>query len=481
MAPSTKERCDRRVGLCRRLVGSDRHGNSEVIGQEPLMLRHRRVAQVGSHCKRRLGIRQWAACRLGKTTTGTKGATSAQVAKLVAQRLLLDEEVRALMGSEVTIVPRNTRDEDGGANATAAANTLFEDGSARPSMGGETVERRNLIEDNRTALVGKMLADRESMDGKASIVSSCVQLEGVANMSNPVSMRSPDIRDTCVEFLNKDDRAAAAAAGVLLRLCNRHNGDADIGRLPTDVRAANTPNTHAGDESSAPGDSDETSTGRHARVPFDCVEFLKMEDRAAAAAAGLLSRLQAKTGADQLHLDMCGSIPVRKKATIALDAVEPSGVARSDEGRTNAPTQLSARNPRLRDENADFFEMEERAAAAAAGLLLRLQSGRTKDSRAKALTTSCRGSRVKFDLKANTVHAVTPYAEIYGRHPRRFVFDKDSTMIPSAHGGFVSLRSLTSSDDKEEETDEEESDGEQTTLSENLIAEANESKGESVI
>ena len=57
--------------------------------------------------------------------------------------------------------------------------------------------------------------------------------------------------------------------------------------------------------------------------------------------------------------------------------------------------------------------------------------------------TSCRRQRkVRFNLRCTTVHHVTPYSEIYGHHPREFVFDANSQMIPAGLGGFVSLESL---------------------------------------
>jgi len=45
---------------------------------------------------------------------------------------------------------------------------------------------------------------------------------------------------------------------------------------------------------------------------------------------------------------------------------------------------------------------------------------------------------VRFDLAATIIHEVIPYAEIYGAHPRTFVFDRNFCMIPAARGGFVS-------------------------------------------
>mmetsp|Transcript_30132 Transcript_30132/g.56361 ORF Transcript_30132/g.56361 Transcript_30132/m.56361 type:complete len:137 (+) Transcript_30132:3-413(+) len=48
---------------------------------------------------------------------------------------------------------------------------------------------------------------------------------------------------------------------------------------------------------------------------------------------------------------------------------------------------------------------------------------------------------VRFDLSATTVHEVIPFSEIYGGHPRDFVFDRDSRKIPAVFGGFLSLQS----------------------------------------
>mmetsp|Transcript_93425 Transcript_93425/g.166225 ORF Transcript_93425/g.166225 Transcript_93425/m.166225 type:complete len:152 (-) Transcript_93425:56-511(-) len=38
---------------------------------------------------------------------------------------------------------------------------------------------------------------------------------------------------------------------------------------------------------------------------------------------------------------------------------------------------------------------------------------------------------VSFDLAANEVHEVVPYSEIYGLHPRDFVFGKGYSLIPA--------------------------------------------------
>jgi hypothetical protein len=71
---------------------------------------------------------------------------------------------------------------------------------------------------------------------------------------------------------------------------------------------------------------------------------------------------------------------------------------------------------------------------------------------------------VRLDLSTTVIHEVTPYAEIYGVHPREFVFDKDSQMIAAARGGFVSAGFTIPTEDEldcdsEEECEASEEDG----------------------
>jgi len=71
---------------------------------------------------------------------------------------------------------------------------------------------------------------------------------------------------------------------------------------------------------------------------------------------------------------------------------------------------------------------------------------------------SC-GKRVRFDLSATSVHEVTPYAEIYGAHPRTFVFDVHSEMIPAARGGFVRASVGEVDDADNDDSDSSDEDG----------------------
>jgi hypothetical protein len=63
-------------------------------------------------------------------------------------------------------------------------------------------------------------------------------------------------------------------------------------------------------------------------------------------------------------------------------------------------------------------------------------------------------SRVRFDLDAITIHEVVPYSEVYGLHPREFVFEKNFYMTPSGGTfGFASLHESAQDDDASESDD----------------------------
>merc|ERR1719386_572708 len=47
---------------------------------------------------------------------------------------------------------------------------------------------------------------------------------------------------------------------------------------------------------------------------------------------------------------------------------------------------------------------------------------------------------VSFNVALNEVHEITPYGELYGLHPREFVFDRHLGVVPSGdHHGFVDV------------------------------------------
>jgi len=82
----------------------------------------------------------------------------------------------------------------------------------------------------------------------------------------------------------------------------------------------------------------------------------------------------------------------------------------------------------------------------------RVASG-SPDNSAGGTPVSPRGKgRVRFDLSASTVHEVIPYSEIYGKHPREFVFDRHFSMVPAAGAyGFVGLADTNDGDEEEED------------------------------
>lgn len=103
---------------------------------------------------------------------------------------------------------------------------------------------------------------------------------------------------------------------------------------------------------------------------------------------------------------------------------------------------------------------EDRGAAAAWQVLRRIMSS-AAPSPALVPWPCFSGTRrrVRFDLDAVTLHEIPPYSEIYGVHPRTFVFDHRSRRVPAAPSGFVSLRSVLDGD--EEEFDENASSSEE--------------------
>jgi hypothetical protein len=116
-------------------------------------------------------------------------------------------------------------------------------------------------------------------------------------------------------------------------------------------------------------------------------------------------------------------------------------------------------------------DREEEAADAAAAFLRRVAGlgseaslhdvEKVWDSR-QPLVTNPSTRRVCFDLEANTIHEITPYEELYGLHPREFVFGRNFCMVPAGGDyGFVdfltahrrALRAEAGHDDGESDED----------------------------
>jgi len=114
-------------------------------------------------------------------------------------------------------------------------------------------------------------------------------------------------------------------------------------------------------------------------------------------------------------------------------------------------------------------DREEEAADAAAAFLRRVaglgseaslhEVEKVWDSRQPSVTKPS-PRHVCFALEANTIHEIMPYEELYGLHPREFVFGRNFCMIPAGGDyGFVdfltahrrSLRAEAGQDDSESE------------------------------
>lgn len=119
---------------------------------------------------------------------------------------------------------------------------------------------------------------------------------------------------------------------------------------------------------------------------------------------------------------------------------------------------------------------EDQCAAAVRAFLERVQQCRKagRGDRAECTELNCsrldpltreRGDRlatvrsveksVSFDLGLSSVHDVVPYMEIYGRHPREFVFGRGSEMLPAGDRfGFVGLHESDEAEEADEAEDE---------------------------
>jgi len=82
---------------------------------------------------------------------------------------------------------------------------------------------------------------------------------------------------------------------------------------------------------------------------------------------------------------------------------------------------------------------------------------------------------VRFNLGDSSVHEVTPYSEIYGLHPREFVFDRHAYLVPAKGPfGFVGVCSNDRSDEIDEEQEE---DGSSDSEAEEVCANSASSNG----
>mmetsp|Transcript_22474 Transcript_22474/g.64615 ORF Transcript_22474/g.64615 Transcript_22474/m.64615 type:complete len:439 (-) Transcript_22474:99-1415(-) len=179
------------------------------------------------------------------------------------------------------------------------------------------------------------------------------------------------------------------------------------------------------------GAASPTRAAGAAALPLE--EHLDRESRAAAAAAALLRRL-AKVG------------PEKTPQEAALAWVSSSKVGTCD-GR--GPVRRRRLDP-------SFVKATSRG-----GARVGLDSRRSESEMAWWMEEStdrgaALGARrgVRFNLRSSTVHEIPAYAEIYGRHPREFVFGRHSDMLPAGDRfGFVGQQADSDTDDDSTDTD----------------------------
>lgn len=117
------------------------------------------------------------------------------------------------------------------------------------------------------------------------------------------------------------------------------------------------------------------------------------------------------------------------------------------------------------DEDVLDVGWEDRGAAAAAKMLRRILSRAAPVAEVLPLPVfSGSRRRVRFDMGAIILHEITPYSEIYGAHPRTFVFDRNSRRVPAAPNGYVGLQAVAGEDEDEDLSGDSSSDEEEIAI-----------------
>lgn len=189
------------------------------------------------------------------------------------------------------------------------------------------------------------------------------------------------------------DWRSAEATAVLARAEMAHNGSTSVGA-----------------EADGKGDALRTSYGHdgHGRVD---------EDRPAAAVMAFLSAdSEAHGGVDTI----CGS---RHDSGLPVDEDRHAAAVRAFLDRVMKPSKSGCGDI---VEYTAFHHSRHAPSISRRGDRWALAGGEKS---------------VRFDLWLNSVHEVTPYMEIYGRHPREFVFGPCDEMLPAGDRfGFVGLQ-----------------------------------------
>lgn len=170
-----------------------------------------------------------------------------------------------------------------------------------------------------------------------------------------------------------------------------------------------------------------------------CETFLGREDRAALAASALLARVHARLSNGGVNAK---THPAERLPGTADEKDEQVGNRANDVANEDGKEEAIAAVEALATTKA--------AVGYGAGLSL-TRAAHGDDAKGAS------PRRVSFDIAAITEHEIPPYAEIYGEHPRTFVFDRYSSKIAAAPGGFVSVQAweeLGRDDDEDSVGDE---------------------------
>lgn len=163
--------------------------------------------------------------------------------------------------------------------------------------------------------------------------------------------------------------------------------------------------------------------------------------------------------------DSCGGVSEKpwSKASLVHDASS----VETNETVPSHPTVVRTESGAFLTNDVPQDFCADAAAKAARVFLARLQAKRGALQSTLPMTPEKRNSlacveepkysRVRFNLNDIEIHQITPYSEVYGLHPREFVFGKNFYMLPSGDTfGFVSVSdSFREEDNESDDSDDD--------------------------
>jgi len=242
---------------------------------------------------------------------------------------------------------------------------------------------------------------------------------------------------------------------------------ADTSAAPKATEPATTSTTECRE-----GDASVEVAGKAVACPADIIGASK--EAAAAEAAAAVVRRVAKAGPDAPLEEIADAWISGDREAVAARAAAALLRRVAKVGPSTPLEEFAKAWPCARCLMGSEESCEAEGAVSAPARLRQNPAERVSSpSRSPPGASSAKGRRrVRFNLAARTIHKITPYGEIYGLHPREFVFDRNFHMVPAdGRFGFVGL-----SDAASRATDDQEAAGDATEQQANGAADVREAE-----